>query len=91
MNLKPKLCINSNCNQVLYVPAFKLHMCLQCEKCIAKRDLSLTIADHGGWEEFHQKRHNYYMFDYHKNRRLELEAEYRRLYANRGSRQNHYR
>lgn len=39
--------------------------------------LGLTIADEGGWEEFHQKRHNYTMYDYHKSRRLKLEKEYR--------------
>lgn len=33
----PKLCINSTCMNVLYVPAYKLHMCLQCEACIERR------------------------------------------------------
>jgi hypothetical protein len=42
-----------------------------------KHDLGCSIADHGGWEEFHQKRHDYFMYDYHKERRLRLEAEYR--------------
>jgi len=46
-----------------------------------KRELGLTIADEGGWEEFHQKRHNYTMYDYHKARRLKLEAEYRRRFC----------
>ena len=46
-----------------------------------KRELALTAADHGGWEEFHQKRHNYTMYDYHKARRLKLEAEYRRRFC----------
>ena len=41
------------------------------------RELGLSIADHGGWEEFHQKRGNYYMYDYHKNHRLKLERIYR--------------
>ncbi len=44
-----------------------------------RRDLGLAIADHGGWEEFHQRRHNFTMFDYHKARRLELEKQYRAL------------
>ena len=42
-----------------------------------RRELGLTIADHGGWEEFHQKRGNYTMYDYHKSVRLRLEREYR--------------
>lgn len=45
-----------------------------------KRDLGLTIADEGGWEEFHQRRGNYFMYDFHKARRLKLETEYRRRY-----------
>ena len=43
---------------------------------MADREVGLTIADHGGWEEFHQKRGNYFMYDYHKNQRLKLEREY---------------
>jgi hypothetical protein len=39
--------------------------------------LGLEIADEGGWETFHQRRHNYTMYDHHKARRLRLEAEYR--------------
>lgn len=46
-----------------------------------KRTLGLEIADHGGWEEFHQKRGNWTMYDYHKARRLRLEAEYRTRFA----------
>ena len=42
-----------------------------------RRELALSAADHGGWEEFHQKRGNYYMYDYHKNQRLLLEKQYR--------------
>lgn len=41
-------------------------------------DLSREIQDNGGWEEFHQKRHNYTMYDHHKARRLKLQAEYNR-------------
>lgn len=46
-----------------------------------KRELALTIADEGGWEEFHQKHRNYVMYDHHKARRLKLEAEYRRRFG----------
>ena len=46
-----------------------------------KRDLALSIADHGKQEEFHQKRGNYFMYDYHKNQRLILEKQYRELKA----------
>lgn len=44
-------------------------------------DLALSVAHHGGWEEFHQKRGNYTMYDYHKNERLKLEKQYRELKA----------
>lgn len=40
-------------------------------------NLGLEIADEGGWEEFHQKHHNYTMYDHHKARRLKLMAEYK--------------
>jgi hypothetical protein len=53
-----------------------------------KRDLACEIADNGGWEEFHQKRHNYVMFDYHKSRRLRLQAEYDRRFSS--SRSTHH-
>lgn len=41
-------------------------------------DLGRNIQDEGGWEEFHQRRHNYTMYDHHKSRRLKLQAEYNR-------------
>lgn len=47
-----------------------------------KRELALTIADNGGWEEFHQKRGNYTMYDHHKGVRLKLEQEYRQRFTN---------
>ena len=34
--MKPKLCINSSCRNVIYVPDNMLHMCLQCETCTEK-------------------------------------------------------
>jgi len=40
-------------------------------------DLGREMADEGGWEQFHQRRHNYTMYDHHKARRLKLEREYR--------------
>lgn len=43
--------------------------------------LGLEIADEGGWEEFHQRCHNYTMRDHHKARRLKLMAEYKRRKA----------
>ncbi len=46
-----------------------------------KRELGLTIADHGGWEEFHQRRGNYVMYDYHKAMRLKLERKYRERFV----------
>lgn len=44
---------------------------------MSKQELAVAIADHGGWEVFHQKRHEYEMYDFHKDRRLKLEREYR--------------
>ena len=46
-----------------------------------RRELSLAIADNGGWEEFHQKRGNYTMYDHHKSVRLKLEREYRERFG----------
>ena len=46
---------------------------------MTKQEIAVLIADHGGWEEFHQKRHNFEMFDYHKSRRLALERQYRSI------------
>lgn len=43
------------------------------------RELGLLIADHGRWEEFHQRRHEYVCCDWHKARRLELERRYRAM------------
>ena len=48
-----------------------------CRFEIARIELGLEIADHGGWEEFHQKQHNYTMYDYHKSQRLKFEKEYK--------------
>lgn len=47
---------------------------------ITSRELGLEIADEGGWEEFHQKNHNYTMYDHHKNRRLMLQRQYKELF-----------
>lgn len=46
-----------------------------------KRELGLEIANEGGWEEFHQKRGNFTMYDYHKSRRLKLQREYRERFG----------
>ena len=35
--MKPKLCINNSCKNIIYVPASMLHMCLQCKTCVEKR------------------------------------------------------
>lgn len=51
--------------------------------------LGLEIADEGRSEEFHQKHHNYTMYDHHKARRLRLQAEYNRRKAN-GERNEHH-
>lgn len=48
---------------------------------MTKDELGAAIADHGRWEEFHQKRHEYEMYDWHKARRLKLEREYRARFA----------
>ena len=41
-----------------------------------KHTLACEIADNGAWEEFHQKRGNWTMYDYHKAKRLQLAKEY---------------
>lgn len=46
------------------------------KKKLSLCDLGREIADNGGWEEFHQKHHNYTMYDHHFSRRKRLEAEY---------------
>ena len=43
----------------------------------SRRELGHPIADNGLWEEFHQKRGNFTMFDHHKSICLKLEREYR--------------
>lgn len=50
---------------------------------MSRRDLALAISDHGRWEEFHQRRHEYECYDWHKARRLELEREYRKRFGGR--------
>ena len=45
-------------------------------------ELGREIHDNGMWEEFHQKHHNYTMYDHHKARRLKLLAEYKERKAN---------
>lgn len=32
--MKPKDCVHTNCNNIIYVPDSALHLCLMCEKCI---------------------------------------------------------
>lgn len=39
-------------------------------------DLACDIANNGRLEEFHQKHHNFTMYDYHKAVRQRLEREY---------------
>lgn len=46
---------------------------------VKKHELGCEIADCGGWEEFHQRRGNFTMYDYFKARRLRLTREYRAL------------
>jgi len=43
---------------------------------LTKRQFGIEIAWAGGNEEFHQKKGNYFMFDYWKNKRLKLEQQY---------------
>ena len=57
------------------------HMATINKTPLSKHELSVEIADNGGWEEFYQKRGNYTMFDHHKNLRLKLEKEYRERFV----------
>ena len=38
--MKPKECINSNCTKILYVEDWQLHLDLQCDVCITKREFN---------------------------------------------------
>ena len=49
-----------------------------CE-CCGQTDLQSAIIGHGQSEEFHQKRREWTMFEYHKARRIELETLSRKL------------
>lgn len=50
------------------------------EPALAARlyELGRSMADHGGWEEFHARglNPNFVMYDYHKGERLRLTREY---------------
>jgi hypothetical protein len=58
-----------------------------------RHQLGLEIADEGRSEEFHRKggwrrditKQDHYMADFHKNRRLKLEREYRSRFHQRPS------
>jgi len=41
MTDRPKACVNQGCNNTFYVPAYKLHMMLQCPTC---SDNSMKMA-----------------------------------------------
>lgn len=41
---KPKLCINSSCKNIMYVADHMMHMCLQCEECVEKRQVVKSIS-----------------------------------------------
>ena len=43
------------------------------------RELALSAHDCGMWEEFNQKRHNYFMYDYYKSERFRYIKLYRSL------------
>lgn len=43
---------------------------------MTQHELSCEIHDNGMWEEFHQKRGNFTMYDHHKSRRLQLQRTY---------------
>lgn len=43
-----------------------------------QRDAWLTVIDHGGWSEFHQKHGNHYMYGYHHALYMKLGREYRK-------------
>jgi hypothetical protein len=49
-----------------------------------KREMGLEIADCGRWEEFHQKRGEYCMYDFYKERRLALQKKYNAMPNDKG-------
>ena len=42
--MKPKECVNSKCNNIIYVEDYKLHLLLQCQSCINKKDINEKIT-----------------------------------------------
>lgn len=34
----PKNCVNNNCNKIVYTEKYNLHLPLQCESCINKKE-----------------------------------------------------
>lgn len=41
---KPKECVNNTCRNIMYVPDHKLHMLLQCDTCIERREHEQAAA-----------------------------------------------
>ena len=46
---------------------------------LTKSEIQEAIRYHGGREEFHQKRKEFYMYDYHKRERKKYEKMYKDL------------
>ena len=44
-------------------------------------ELSAEINCEGRWEEFYQKNENYFMYDFHKQRRLKLIEEFKKRFS----------
>ena len=36
--MKPKECAHDSCRNIMYVPDWKLHMILICDKCVEKKE-----------------------------------------------------
>lgn len=42
---KPKDCVNSKCKNIVYVEDYQLHLSLQCQECIDKRNKEFIKKD----------------------------------------------
>lgn len=40
--MKPKECINSKCKNIIFVEYYQLHLPLQCQSCINKRNKQIN-------------------------------------------------
>lgn len=50
-----------------------------------RKELGENMIDHGAWSEFHQKRGNWTMYDWHHGQYIAMQKEYFRRYFGRAA------